>query len=84
MMDSSFEPTKISIKKGTTVTFVNKGEDDHWPASNIHPTHEIYPEFDPHKPILPGNSWSFTFDKKGIWRFHDHIFPQLTGAVTVE
>lgn len=84
MKDEGYEPSKITIKKGTTVHFKNQGKDDRWPASNIHPTHEIYPEFDPQKPIVPGNEWSFTFDKAGIWYFHDHLSPEITGSIIVE
>lgn len=81
---NGYDPSHLTISKGETVTFVNAGENDYWPASNIHPTHEIYPEFDPRKPIPSGKSWSFVFDKEGIWRFHDHLYPQLTGTIIVQ
>lgn len=84
MDDQKFIPNEITIKKGQTVTFVNQGKENHWPASNIHPTHGIYPEFDPKEPIYPGLSWSFTFDKTGQFRFHDHLFPEIKGLVTVK
>lgn len=84
MQDDTFVPDKITIKKNQTVVFVNESKDDRWPASNIHPTHQIYSEFDPKKSIPPKTSWSFKFDKVGIWRFHDHLFPSLTGSITVE
>jgi len=81
--DGGFNPVELSIKKGETVTFSNVGENEHWPASAIHPTHQVYPEFDPKEAIAPGDSWSFKFDKEGAWRFHDHIFLNLTGVITV-
>jgi len=84
MTDAGYEPNKITIQKGTMVTFVNDGQNEHWPASNIHPTHGIYPKFDPQKNIAPGESWSFTFDKAGIWHMHDHTYPQITGTITVQ
>jgi plastocyanin len=84
MTPAGFEPSKITVPLGTTVAFINEDERDRWPASNIHPTHGIYPEFDPLEGIPPGESWSFTFDKPGIWRMHDHLYPQFTGAITVE
>ena len=84
MKDNGYEPKNLTIKKGTKVTFVNAGTNDHWPASNIHPTHDIYPEFDSMKGLKPGESWAFTFDKVGIWRYHDHLFSNLSGAITVE
>ena len=62
MTDQGFSPEKATIKQGQTIGFVNDGKDDRWPASNIHPTHEIYPQFDPKRPIAPNKSWNFTFD----------------------
>lgn len=84
MKDDTFESATITIKKGEKVTLVNKGKNLHWPASNIHPTHGIYPEFDSKVGVEPGASWSFTFDKVGVWRFHDHLYPELKGVITVE
>lgn len=83
MKDKSFEPDMITIKKGDRVTFVNSDNKSHWPASDIHPIHGIYPEFDPKRPIKRGESWSFTFSKVGHWRFHDHITPSTTGTIIV-
>lgn len=84
MFDDRYEPKTLTIKKGEAVKFVNSGNKPHWPASNIHPTHEIYPEFDPRRGIDPGSDWEFRFDQAGEWRYHDHLFPGLTGSITVE
>lgn len=81
--DGRYNPSKITIKQNQTVTFMNHGQDAIWPASNIHPTHGIYPQFDPKKPIKVGDSWPFTFTKVGIWKFHDHLEPTITGEITV-
>src|SRR5439155_1620409 len=71
----TFEPVDLTIKQGTKVIFKNVDSQGHWPASDIHPTHGIYPEFDPKQPVNPGDSWSFVFDKVGRWRYHDHLVP---------
>ncbi len=84
MTDDGFVPAQLEIQVGETVVFENVGKNDHWPASNIHPTHSIYPEFDPKKGIHPGEKWEFTFTKPGIWRSHDHLYPKITGAITVK
>ena len=84
MNETEFSPAKITIKKGKAVKFINEGKESHWPASNIHPTHAIYPEFDPKRGIAPGDSWSFIFDRVGSWRMHDHLFPRITGVIIVE
>ena len=52
-----------------------------WPASNIHPTHEVLSSFDPLEAIPPGESWTFTFVDNGYWRYHNHIDPSETGLV---
>lgn len=83
MTTQGFEPKEITIQKGETVVFVNEAPEDRWPASNIHPTHEIYPEFDPKTKVAPGKSWQFTFDKAGTWKYHDHLIPTDSGTVTV-
>lgn len=83
MTDEKYEPINLTIEQGETVIFKNEGKDDRWPASSIHPTHRIYPEFDSKTPILQGDSWSFTFDKAGIWRWHDHLDPSMKGQIDV-
>ena len=85
MKDKIYTPKDLRIKVGERVTFVNKDtEKAYWPASNIHPSHEIYSEFDPKKSIRPGASWSFVFNKKGEWKYHDHLFPEIVGTIVVE
>lgn len=83
MYDTGFNPANLNIPVGSTVVFENVDESEHWPASNIHPTHDIYPEFDPKKPISPKGNWEFTFDKTGEWLYHDHLNPILTGSIKV-
>lgn len=78
-----FSPDEISIKTGTTVVFRSIEGDLFWPASNLHPSHLLYPEFDPQEPIQPSDVWSFTFTKVGEWKYHDHLAPYFTGVITV-
>lgn len=84
MTKNGFEPQNLTVNLGDIVIFENIDSKDHWPASNIHPTHSIYPEFDPRKSIKPSKDWSFKFDKSGNWRFHDHLYPDSTGVITVK
>lgn len=83
MNAEGFFPESVRIKKGQSVTWLNEGGQPHWPASDLHPTHGIYPEFDPQEPITPGESWTFTFTKLGVWRYHDHLRPILRGIIEV-
>ena len=71
---------------------------EHWPASALHPTHTVYPGsdiqkcgtsegdkiFDSCTGLNKGESFSFTFNEKGDWRYHDHLNPNLNGVITVQ
>lgn len=83
MSQDGFEPQETTVDINATVRFVNKDDVDRWPASNLHPTHTIYPAFDPKKPIPPGESWDFRPDKVGSWKYHDHLSPHLRGTLVV-
>jgi len=82
--DNGFEPSTLTVSSGDTVKFENKSSDDFWPASNVHPTHLLYPGFDAKKPVLPGDSYSFTFTKKGSWGYHNHLEPDVQGTIVVK
>lgn len=92
--DAGYSPSSVTIKKGQAVRFVNNStSQDVWPASAVHPTHSVYPEksaldclgssFDACKGLKPGESWEFTFNSVGEWRYHDHLHPSKTGTVVV-
>jgi plastocyanin len=81
--DNGFEPKVLTIKKGQTVKFATDTGEPFWPASDSHPTHGKYPEFDPEKVIEADESWVFTFEKAGVWKFHDHLNSQFTGKILV-
>lgn len=83
MDDNGFTPRETTISQGDNVTFHNSDDVPRWPASNLHPTHTIYPEFDPKKPIAPGQSWTFVFNNAGTWKYHDHLLPHFRGTITV-
>ena len=100
MSDEGFLPKEITIKPKTTVIFkaIGANTDGYWPASAIHPTHTIYPGsdikkcgtseeksiFDACRGFVKGEAWSFEFNQKGIWRYHDHNHSSLFGVITVE
>lgn len=83
MTPEGFEPKEVEIHFGEIIIFQNNDTRDRWPASNFHPTHSLYSEFDPQEPVEPGTSWSFKFEREGVWRMHDHLFPHMTGTITV-
>ncbi len=90
--DEGYSPAAVTVKKGGTVTFVNESSTGMWPASAVHPTHRAYPTtdgclgstFDACRRVEPGDSWTFSFDIPGRWRFHNHLTPTFVGSITVE
>lgn len=79
-----FSPGEVTLKPGDSVKFTTTTNQPFWPASDFHPTHGIYPEFDPQEPIEPDKSWTFQFLKTGRWKFHDHLQPVFRGVVIVQ
>jgi plastocyanin len=82
--EQGFTPKTITVKVGTTVTWVNKDSDPMWVASNPHPIHTDLPGFDALKQIPTGETYSYTFTKVGNWGYHNHLNPSNTGTVVVE
>lgn len=40
--------------------------------------------FDPCRLLLPEETFSFRFNEKGTWSFHNHVRPEHTGKIIVE
>jgi len=97
MTPSGFSPDTVEISVGDSVTFLNQGFGIHWPATDVHPSHSIYPGssigkcggsdadkiFDACKGLSKEESYTFTFDEAGNWRYHDHLNPGLRGTILV-
>ena len=79
--EEGYAPKKLEVPLGTPVVFYNDSDKAMWPASNIHPSHEILPEFDSMGPIEPGHAVAFVFEKSGYFRYHDHIEPVRGGLI---
>lgn len=83
MGSDAYVPQNFTVKKGAKITFLNESDGLRWPASDLHPSHLIYPAFDPKAPISKGEKWVMTFDKVGEWGYHDHLAPYITGTIKV-
>ena len=81
--EDGFEPDTIHVSGGTEVTFMSTRNGQFWPASDLHPSHSIYPDFDPRRPLGEDESWSFVFTNQGQWRYHDHLSPLNRGLIKV-
>lgn len=80
---SQFSPAVLNIKAGDIVFFKNSSQSGFWPASDPHPTHTAYPEFDAKKAVPAGSSFQFKFLKAGNWGYHDHFNPSAKGQINV-
>ena len=90
-----FSPKSVTIAKGGSVMWVNEGGANMWVASDQHPSHTGYAgttrqqhcpdtsrvSFDE---CAPGSDYSFTFQKPGMWEYHNHMKATHTGTVIVE
>lgn len=90
--NEGFSPSSIRIPIGSTITWINKDKHPSWPASDFHPTHGQYLTkekgcisslLDACRGIDNNEQYSFTFDKKGTWGIHDHLYPGMTMTVEV-
>lgn len=92
--DEGFSPETVTILRGDIVRFVNESSDRMWVGSDIHPTHSLYPtkssedclgsSFDQCRASVNGESWEFTFDSVGEWRYHNHVRASKRGTIIVK
>ena len=83
LTNTGFAPSPVTVKVGTTVTFVNESTAIMWVASDPHPAHTILPEFDAKAGINRGGTYEYTFAKVGTWTYHNHLNPSAKGTVVV-
>lgn len=92
--EGGFSSSEVTIKKGGTVTWRNESGGSMWVASAMHPTHSVYAGIarETHCPdttgvafdqCATGNSYSFTFNKVGTWKYHNHLNASHFGSVVV-
>lgn len=81
--NTGFTPQTVTIKAGETVTWVNTDTTTHNVSSAIHPTHLLYPPLNLGT-IKTGGSQSLSFPIAGSYKYHDHIYPKLSGTIVVQ
>ncbi len=85
-----FQPQTIRIKKGETVTWVNKDSAAHRvmadPFTNDESAHGGHHDgIDSHSPLAQDESYTSTFEKTGTFNYHDQLNPTaFRGTVIVE
>ena len=78
-----FTPSTITVKRGSTVRWVNMDSTEDPALYN--PTHRVkiigvYTG----QTLSPGEGWSWVFTNTGVYAYEDLIHPDLQGTVIVE
>lgn len=74
----SFNPQSITVSRGTVVTWTNEDSADHQIESDGNLPDLLSGV------LIAGNSYSFTFNQAGAWKYHCKIHPTMTGEVIVK
>lgn len=74
----TFNPTDVTIKKGSKVTWTNEDPVAHTVDS------EVEEEKFESKPFNQGETFSHTFNKVGNFNYYCSIHPQMRGKVIVQ
>lgn len=77
----AFEPAASTVKKGTTVTWVNKDTANHAVGPN---SSNQGGQAGPRSPQLkPNESYTYTFSAAGTYNYIDVLNPSHTGTISV-
>jgi plastocyanin len=72
----TFEPQRLTVRAGTTVTWVNQDDIPHTLASNA----KIFKS----KALDTDDKFSFTFATPGVYDYFCSMHPHMTGTIVVE
>ena len=72
----AFSPTRITVKAGTTVAWLNADDTPHTVASSS----KLFKS----KALDTDDSFSFTFTTPGVYQYFCSLHPHMTGTVVVE
>jgi FtsP/CotA-like multicopper oxidase with cupredoxin domain len=78
MTDNRFGPSKVTVRPGTTVAWVNNG-------ANLHTISDYNGKFESGS-IATGKAFTFTFNEPGEYRYlcRQHLFNGMAGTITVQ
>jgi plastocyanin len=72
----AFIPQRMTVKAGTTVTWINDDDVPHTAASST----KLFKS----KALDTGDKFSFTFTTPGTYQYFCSVHPYMTGAIVVE
>ena len=73
----TFTPSTLTVKAGTTVTWINKDDIPHAIASANN-------AFVKSKALDTDDTYSFTFTTAGTYKYFCYLHPRMVGSITVE
>lgn len=79
-----FIPKSLEIKKGEAVVFINNSDEKMWIASYSDTPKGYYPGFDEMSIAIKGQSYRFTFEKAGTWKFRNNLNTAEKGTIIVK
>jgi plastocyanin len=75
----AFDPAVLTVKPGTTVTWLNQDPAPHAIASDTTSAVAFSSES-----LANGASYAFTFTRPGTYTYHCSIHPSMTGTIVVQ
>jgi plastocyanin len=72
----TFAPQRVTVKAGTTITWVNKDDIPHAVASTTKAFRS--------KTLDTDDKFSFTFTTAGVYEYFCSLHPHMTGTIVVE
>jgi plastocyanin len=72
----AFDPQRVTVKAGTTVTWTNEDDVPHTIASSS----KLFKS----KALDTGDKFSFTFTTPGTYEYFCSLHPHMTGVIVVE
>jgi plastocyanin len=85
MKESKFQPARITVSKGTKVTWINRESPVHFVNTDPHPSHNNLPDLNS-LDLKEGQTYSYAFNQVGEWAYHCSAhFPQgMVGSIIVQ
>lgn len=81
--DSGFSPALVTIATGTTINFTNQSSSALWMMYDSKKSTSALSDFDQKKESTSGETYSYTFTKKGTFAFYNHLDKSKVGVITV-
>lgn len=79
--NAGFYPTRLTIKKGDTVRFVNNSDDDLWVTSTSDLNSK---KLDSSRALGSGEVFTYTFSTPGSWNYFNQTHTSSTGTIEVK